>query len=399
MISAARLARDFRLDYQRTLSDLSEGLRSGQIKPTEFSLRDLAANLVIAGDSSLGHEGLRLLEGRGDQLRLLESTGAVTTSAFRLVTGRVIDAAVLEGAQLPGNPLSAAMPVVSGRKRRTEMPSPTIPLKEGKSVGDIQEAEEYPVLGIYGERVKNMPARKKGFQIPITREAVLEDDTGALLDAARQSGQMIAREKEHLITDFVAGLISNCVIEQRRGDTGDVVKNLFYLAADTERWANSHVNALVDFTDIDAAAAMLELNVLPGTESNPVLLQRVLLVPERARSNAFRVLNAMETRTGSSPQTVAPNPLNDLGITLISSPHLYQRNLASGANDAQSAGRWYYGDMAQAFRYYELWPIETQEDNTPSQRLTHDIWTRYTVSEMGVPVAVQPRVWSRNLPA
>ena len=401
MIQASRLAHDWRLDPNRTLADLTEGFRAGHIRPNEFSLRDLACHLIEAAGGPIGWDGLRALEARSDSMRLLEATGAISTSAFRLVSQRMVDAAVMEGARLPDTVLSQVLPVVEGRKRRSEFPSPTIPLEQGKNARDVQEAQEYPVLGIYGERVKNLPTRKKGFQLPITREAILEDDTGSLLQAARDAGAAIARMKEDLICDMVAGLIPDCVIEQRVGDTGDVVSNLFLTSG---RWINSHVNALVDWTDLDDAVNLLIANTIPGTGGPAVLLQRHLLVPEQRRTLAYRILNAIETRSGSGNNTVvAGNPYSGQGgtpgVTLLVSPHLYSRQIAAGVNQTNATGTWYFGDLTQAWRYYQLWPIEVSEEQSPAQRYTHDIWVRYSVSECGVPVCVQPRVWSRNLPA
>jgi hypothetical protein len=396
MISAARIASDFRLDANRAFQDLNQGLAEGHIKPDEFSLRDLATHLTLVNGQPLGYEGMRLLEHRSDQVRLLESSGAVSTSAFRLVTHRIVDAAVIEGSRLPDTVVTPAIPVVSGRKRINEMPSPTLPLAEGKRISDIQETEEYPVVSIYGQRVRTLPARKKGFQIPITREAVLEDDTGALLDAARQCGSIIAREIEHLILDFITGAIPNCVNERRSGDQSDQISNLFL---DSGRWANSAVNPLVDWNDIDDSEAQLTLNTMPDTDGNAVLLRRVMLVTEQRMSNAWRVMNSIETRSGSGNITVAGNPLQQKNITLLAAPHLRARHAAAGLNADQSLGRWYYGDLAQAFRYYQLWPTETREDPQPADGVTRDIWMRFQVSEMGVPVCIQPRVWGRNLPA
>jgi len=205
------------------------------------------------------------------------------------------------------------LPVVEGRKRRSEFPSPTIPLEQGKNARDVQESQEYPVLGIYGERVRNLPVRKKGFQLPITREAILEDDTGALLQAARDAGAAIARMKEDLICDMVAGLIPGCVIEQRVGDTSDVTSDLFLTSG---RWVNSHTNALADWTDLDDATNLLIGNTIPSTGGPAVLLQRHLLVPEQRRSLAYRILNAIETRSGSGSNTlVAGNPYSGQGDT------------------------------------------------------------------------------------
>lgn len=400
MIKASQLARDWRLDPRRTYAALDSAIKSGEVKPNEFSIRDLACHLIEAGGESIGYDGLRALEGRSDSMRLLESSGAISTSAFRLVSQRIVDGAVIEGARLPDTVLSQVLPVIEGRKRRNDFTSPTVPLEQGKNARDIQEAEEYPILGIYGERVRNLPVRKKGFQLPITREAVLEDDTGALLQAARDAGAALARLKEDLICDMVAGLTPNSVIEQRVGDTAEVTSALFLTSG---RWVNSHTNALADWTDLDDATNLLIANTIPATGGPAVLLQRHILVPEQRRALAYRILNAIETRSGSSNVVVAGNPYSGAngapGVTLLVSPHLYARQIAAGVSQANAVGTWYFGDLTQAFRYYQLWPIEVNEDTTPAQRYTHDIWVRFTISECGIPVCVQPRVWSRNLPS
>lgn len=379
-----------------TASALQEALSKKHIRPDEFSLTDLACHLLEAGGQPIGWDGVRDIARRPDQWRLLESAGSVSSAAFRAITHRIVSAAVLEGASVPATPLRSRLRVVTGRVREGEFPAPTMPLAQGRTIGDIGEAEEYPIMPVYGYRMRSLPARKKGAQIPITREAIVADDTGSVLEAARRVGEAIMQTCEDLCADLVGGYIANCVIERLPGASSDTTSNL-YLSSGA--WTNEQVNALADWTDLDDAEALLQGNVLPNTDRPPVLTRRTLIVPTMLGTLAFRILNAIETRSGTSSVVVAPNPQSVQQVELIVSPHLYHRAVAAGASTAQARGRWYYGDLDQAFAYYEIWPLEVAEDATPDSRWTHDIWMRFTASEYGIPVVLQPRIISRNLPA
>lgn len=398
MIKAKQLRRQIASHgLPATVRQLKEALDKRQISPSEFSIRDLAAHLLEANGEPIGWDGLRDLEHRTDEWRLLEAAGAVTSAAFRMVTHRIVHAAVMEGASVPVTPIYDRLRKVQGKVREADLPMASFPLADGKDVGTIGEAEEYPVVGVYGARVRSLPARKKGAQIPITRETVVADDTGRILDAARQVGLFIRQAIEDLCADLVGGYISSCVIERRPGATSDVTSSLYFSSGGD--WTNEHVNALTDWTDFDDAEVLLSTNTLPTTNRPPVLIRRTVLVPDQLHTLAWRILNAIETRSGSGNIVVSPNPTEARGVEMISSPHLYHRAIAAGASAAQARGRWYYGDIDQAFAYYEIWPLEVNEDTSPDARWTHDIWLRFTASEYGIPVVTQARAFSRNLPA
>lgn len=397
MIRAKEIYKSWRADPRQTLADLREAFdrrrenKPGGLAPQDFSLRDLAEWLIC--DSSgepVGSEGVRALaEGR-----LLES-GAASTSAFAAITQRVVNAAVLEGFQMPDMVLSRLIPVVPGKTSTARLVAMTWPLAENKDLV-VGEGQEKPTVGIYAEYVRTLPAEKKAALVPITREAILADDTGGVLSAARQVGEFIALQKERRIVQFLCGLVSNCVIEKRQTDSSEATSDLFLTSG---RWVNSQVNALADWTDIDDAEHLLLGNTVPGTGQPPMLVARHMLVPPQLRTAAFRILNATETRTGTSNIVAAANPLAPLGITLAASPLVYTEQKNAGVADATAKGTWFYGDLARACRYYQLWPLEVVEDNNPGSRVTHDILVQFSASENGVPVITEPRVWCRNLPA
>lgn len=372
MIRAQELFRAFRANPRQTLIDIREALdrrRSNQVggvTPDDFSIRDLAAHFIV--DSHGEPIGLSALESLCRTDRILESDAALTTSAFAVITRQLLNTAVGEGHQLPSFILSAAVPTLRGNREQTRVVDVSLPLKEGKSV-EVEEGQEFPLVGMYGEYAKTPITKKRGAIVAITKEAVLADDTGQILDRARRVGELIGLEKEIALTDYVVGAISDSVTEKRVGDSAEVTKNLFYDSGDSERWTNEQVNALVDWTDIDVAEHLFLGITMPGSGHPPVLTQRTVLTPPQLRSTASRILNATETRSTETGDSIsntvaAANPIRDLGLRHLVSALVYARMVAAGIDEDEAAGTWFYGDMQRAFRYYENWALTVEEDRT-----------------------------------
>lgn len=407
MIRAQELFRAFRANPRQTLVDIREALdrrRSNQVggvAPDDFSIRDLAAHFIV--DSHGEPIGLSALESLCRTDRILESDAALTTSAFAVITRQLLNTAVGEGHQLPSFILSAAVPTLRGNREQTRVVDVSLPLKEGKSV-EVEEGQEFPLVGMYGEYAKTPITKKRGAIVAITKEAVLADDTGQILDRARRVGELIGLEKEIALTDYVVGAISDSVTEKRVGDSAEVTKNLFYDSGDSERWTNEQVNALVDWTDIDVAEHLFLGITMPGSGHPPVLTQRTVLTPPQLRSTASRILNATETRSTETGDSIsntvaAANPIRDLGLRHLVSALVYTRMVAAGIDEDEAAGTWFYGDLQRAFRYYENWALTVEEDRTREATFTHDILVRFKASERGTPVIVDPRYWSKQVPS
>lgn len=402
MVRAAELFKSYRANPHQTVQDLREALdrgrdgKPGGVKPDEFSIRDLAAWAIC--DRHGEPIGLPVLESFCKGELILEADAGLSMSAFASITRQVIVSATLEGYDVPAFVLSKMIPVITGRQEQTKLAGVSLPQKDGKSL-EVPELGEFPLLGMSDEYVKTPAAKKRGGIVAISKEAVLADDTGKILDQARQVGQITALQKELLITDYVIGAVSNCVVEKRVGDSGEVTKNLFYTSTDSERWTNAHVNALADWSDIDTAENLFLANTLPGTGQPPTLIDRLVLVPPQLRSTASRILNATETRSGSGNVVVAGNPVASLGLQMAASPYVYSQLVAAGVAASDAAGTWFYGDLKQSFRYYQRFGLKVEEDRTGEAAFTHDILVRFKASECGTPVVVEPRVWAKNNPS
>jgi len=399
MIKAKELVQQYRSHPAVTLADLQEALRRGRrsepggVRPEDFSLRDLAAHAIC--DKQTGDPiGLSGLEEwcRG---RLIEADGMLTTSLFATITGQILNAAILEGYALPEFVLSSVIPAVNGRERQARFVGVSLPLQDNK-VLEVQEGQEYPSVGMYDEYAKSGDTKKLAALVRITKEAILQDETGQILDQARQIGQFIGLQKETLLTDYVIGAVSGCVIEKRVGDSAEGAYNLFYTSG---RYVNEQVNALGDWTDIDQAENLFLGITMPGTGQPPVLTQHYVLVPPQLRSTAARILTATETRSGSGNVVVAANPLAGLGLKMLTSQLVYSRLVASGVAPATAAGVWFYGDLPRAFRVYQNWDLTVEQNTAGDSAFARDVVAQFKASWRGIPVVVEPRVWSKQIPS
>jgi len=399
MVKATELFKAWKADARQTLADIREALDRGRkgepggLRPEDFSIRNLAAEFIMDRDGN--PIGLRGLESLCGSQRFLEGDGALASSAFAAITGQVVNAAIQEGYRLPAFALSGAVPVLPGRTEQARIVGVSLPLAEGKSL-EVQQGQEYPSLGMYDEYALTPRTVKRGALVAITKEAVLADDTGQILDQARRLGEIIGLQKETALVDYAIGAVSNCVTERRVGDSSEVTSNLFLTSG---RWVNQQVNALADWTDFDDAEALFLGITMPGSGRPPILVERTVLVPPQLRSRVARILSATETRSGSTNVVVAGNPMAGLGVQMIASELVYTRLVASGVAGATAAGTWFYGDLRRALRYYENWPLTVEEDRSREPSFTHDVLVRFKASEKGTPVVVEPRVWSKQTPS
>jgi len=397
MIKAKEIYKHWQSDKRQCLSVLQEALdrgvrgQPGGIKPEEFSLRDLAAHFLMIDGDPIGYEGLRARESG-----YLIEADVVSSTAFAAITQRVVNAAVREGFQLPAVQFSNLLPTVQARSRQTQLPNFTLPLGD-KSDLEYGEGQDRPLVGLMTEYVKSLPYKKRGGRVPVTRETILFDETGRVLDEARRLGEMIALEKERLIVRFITGLIPNCVIEFRKTYSAELTANLFYSSGGN--WTNQQVNAFADWTDIDDAENLILGNTLPGTNLPPVLTRRFIVAPPQLRSAVARILNATEVRSGTSNVVASANPVADLNIQPIVSPLIYSEQVAGGVSGAVAAATWFYGDLLQAFRYVQVWPLEVTESSNESNLRRADIVVEFQASEHGIPMVVEPRVWNKNTPS
>ena len=404
MVRAIELIRSFRASPQQTVEDLREALsrglagQPGGLRPSDFSLRDMAAAGITVGGEPIGLG--RLMEACSGQA-ILED--ALDTTAFATLTRNVVNVAVLEGYQLPAFVLSSAVRQINGPKLFPRVPGVSLPQKGERDL-EVAEAEEIPTVGMSDEYARAGQTKKHGAIVPITKEVVMADDTGLVLESASRVGELIGMERETILTDIICGLVDDCVIERRYGDDNEVTGDLFQ-DGDSESLGDRYTNVaeldLEDWTSVGAAEQLIAAITNPSTEGPMLLTRRFLLVPTQMAFTARRIISATETRnaTSTNNMVVAGNPLASLGITPVTSPMVYARQVAAGVNADVAAGTWFYGDVYRAVAWYQNWGLTVDEDREGEASFTRDILVRFKATIRGIPVVTEPRAWARLSPS
>jgi hypothetical protein len=164
---------------------------------------------------------------------------------------------------------------------------------------------------------------------------------------------------------------------------------------------NLITNALVDYTDIDVALQQFDGFTDPETGEPIVTQTNQILVPASLLYAARRVVNASEVRQGAVsatvPLTIGPNPLMDpshggaqavSNFEILQSPYVQARMTAGSV----TASTWWIGNFLRAFRYMEVWPMNSVQMPANSMwQFTNDVVRAWKVSEYGVPAVIEPR--------
>lgn len=371
------LKRRYQLDGpELTVRHLSEALAERHLQPEDFSLRDLAEALVPDGG-----EWVRLLDPRSGG-SLTEAADGVDITAFQNVAGQVIYAKILDAYQQEAFVASKLVDTIPTRLDGEKIPG-VGPL--GDVDAEVGPGMPFPHLGFGEDYIETPATTKRGFIVPVTKEAIFFDRTNLILRRASEVGELLGLNKEKRLLDLVIGATNNY---KWRGTSYDTYRT-------SGEWVNELAgNELVDWTNVDAAEQLLANIVDPNT-NEPVLLRgtNVLVMPAY-RHAAHRVFNAAEIHyaaSGSSTSTIAANPLGN--YTVAESRLAYRRVLATGEAADDAKKWWFLGDFRKAFAYMENWPITvTQAPRGSEAEFSQDIVLRFKASERGAAAVIDPRL-------
>jgi hypothetical protein len=370
------LRRRYELDGpQRTAEHLGEALRERHLRPDDFSLRDLAEALVPDG-----REWVRLLDPRAaGGVALLESADGVDVTAFQNVAGQVIYAKILEAYQQESFVVSRLVDTIPTRLDGELIPGVG---KVADNIDEVGPGMPFPHLGFGEDYIETPSTTKRGFIVPVTKEAIFFDRTNLVLRRAAEVGEVLGLNKEKRLVDLVIGVTNNYKSNGANYDT--------YQAA--APWINVlESNELVDWTNVDAAEQLFA-DMLDPVTGEPVLVSATtVLVMPAYRHAAHRVFNAAEVNyTAGGTTTAAANPLGNYRVA--ESRLAYRRIVASGEAAADAKKWWFMGDFKKAFAYMENWPITVTQAPLGSEAdFTHDIVLRFKASERGAAAVMNPR--------
>ncbi|MAT73058.1 MAG: hypothetical protein CMJ58_26540 [Planctomycetaceae bacterium] len=372
------LKRRYELDgAEQTVRHLSEALEQRALRPEDFSIRDLAEALIPDGREWVG-----LLDPRtSGSVSVTEASDGVDVTAFLNITGQVIYSKILEAYTQEAFVMSKLVQTVPTRLDGEKIPGAT------RVTGDIDEVAPgmpFPNLGFGEEYIETPSTSKRGFIVPVTKEAIFFDRTHLVLSRAAEVGEILGLNKEKRLLDLLIGVTNNY---KHNGTTHNTYQT-------SGPWVNElAANELVDWTQVDAAEQLFAEMTDPAT-GEPVLLRGTnVLVTPAYRHAAHRVFNAAEINyaaAGGETTTTAANPLGNYRVD--ESRLAYRRIVASGVAAAEAKKWWFIGDFRKALAYMENWPITVTQAPLGSEAdFTNDVVLRFKASERGAAAVLNPR--------
>jgi hypothetical protein len=251
-------------------------------------------------------------------------------------------------------------------------------------VSEVHPGMPYPHLGFGEDYVETPSTTKRGFIVPVTREAIFFDRTYLVLSRAAEVGEVLGLNKEKRLLDLALGVTNNY---KWRGANHNTYKT-------SGEWVNElSDNELVDWTDVDAAEQLFA-DILDPNTGEPVLVSaNTVLVMPAYRHAAHRIFNSPEIRytaPGAATETLAANPLGNYRVE--ESRLAYRRLLAAGLDADEAKKVWLIGDFQKAFAYMENWPITVTQSPVNSEAdFNNDIVVRFKASERGAAAVLNPR--------
>ena len=144
-----------------TMHHIQEAIAKKEISPSDFSLRDMACNLIDGGREMVD-DWYRSYRGG---VQVTEAAHAVDTGAFSNITGQLVFSAIQEGMQLDeliGDQLVSIFPSAF----QDEEKLPGISAISDEFEDNIIQGEPYPLVGMSEEWVTIPAAEKKGGILP-----------------------------------------------------------------------------------------------------------------------------------------------------------------------------------------------------------------------------------------
>ena len=372
-------------NHYDALVGLTASLDKGTVKPEDFSIREIFEECVPDGRELIETWSPR---GGSSSTTLIEAAGAIASSDFSSISGQIVYTRLIEKLQAEEYKFTQMIPTQS-------TPYDGEKIAGIAGLGDqaeiVPEGESFPLIGTGEDWIETPSTTKRGFIVPITKEAIFFDRTGELLQTAGAVGESLAINKEKRAID--------CVIDENTTAHRYKWRGTVYATYQASSpWDNiTASNPLVDFTDVDNANQTLNAITDPNTGEPVVVEATVLIIDKSQELDVMRILNAtnlhyavVDNQASAGTLRIgtdSPNPMGN-AFELLTTRLLTSRQ----ATDTT----WYYGNPRKAFVYMENWPIAVIQEDGGYEMFHRDIVTQYRCSERGQYAVIEPRVMCEN---
>ncbi len=361
-------------DGRQFWRELSEGVASRQVDWRRFSVRNVFREFVQDGNALIPH--FSPTSQGTDRVQLVEA--GVDTGAFANITGQIVYSRTLDAFNDPafiGPRLAQTIP--------TEFNGEKIPgiARLGDNAESVGEGEAFPTVGTSEEWIETPTTTKRGYIVPVTKEAIFFDRTGLVLQRAAEVATWLGVNKEKRLIDAAAGVTS---LYRRNGAAAEAT---YQDSAAGHVFDNlSASTALQDYSDIETALLLFDAIPDPNTGEPIMLNPNQIMIPSALKMTLAAILTATEFRrvTNTNNTTISGNPLGASNFEVLSNQWVKART--------SSASTWFIGDFMGAFAYMENWPITTAQAPPDSHlEFNNDIAAQYKVSERGTVAALEIR--------
>jgi hypothetical protein len=268
--------------------------------------------------------------------------------------------------------------------------------------GNVTEGEPYPDVGLSEQFITIPAAEKKGGIIGVTKEALIADRTGILIERMRSIGKALGIRREKSIIDVAIGAVNPYSWKgEDRLTYGDGAT-----AGEALGFINETAEALVNETDIQVAENLYRRMRDPATNEPLGFSPNVLLVTPALEWQARGIINATQIREGAVGAAPAQQQIGATrmpgwaqNLSILSNEWVRDRLLAAIAASAGGWGgldedlAWFLGTPQAAFVWKEIWPLTVEEEppNSPAQ-FEQDVVMRFKASYKGAAGVREPRL-------
>ncbi len=382
-LNAARQGRE----EHRFWEDIEYAFDKKELVPSDFSIRELFYGFVEDGRELVDSWGRGRKYVPGSGVKLYEASDAVNTGDFSNISGQIVYNAIMEAFKSEAYVFSLLIPT-----QQTEFNGEKIAgiTRLGDQALIVPEGTEFPFVGISETWINTPVTVKRGMILPMTKEAIFFDRTGLILSRGAEVGTFLGLNKEKRAIDVV---IDENTTAHRHSER-DTVRATYQT---TTPWDNvTASNPLDDWTAIDAANQTLNGIVDPDTGEPVEITATTLICTKQLELTANRIKNATEVRLQKGGFATS----GDLEATTVSGNMVGTFEIVTSrllAARAATDTTWLWGDPRKAFRYFENFPLTTEQATGNSHDEFHrDIAMQWKTSERGAYATMEPRVMIEN---
>lgn len=368
-INLRELRKRIELDgADNTAQHLTEALKQGDLKPDDFSLRDLAESFMPGGLTQI--EQMEVLT-EDAAIPLVNTVGAVIDTKIKEAYNQEVFAA---------SKLIRTIPTrLNGEKIHTfgAVCDNNLVVAPGSS---------YTTANLHADYIETPATTKRGLIIPVTKEAVFFDQTHHLLERAAEVGEILALNKEKQILDVILGIVGT----YKQNGTS---RNTYSIGGVNLPWKNLlSGNELLNWENIERAEDLFGEMTDP-VSGNAVLIEpnAVLVMPPK-RHLAHRLFYASSVSYDNGAASTISTIRNPFAKYRLVSSRLAYQQLKLQPSETNPEKVWFIGNFRKAFAYMENWGLTVSRSMPGDESdFTQDIVVRFKASERGTPAVLDPR--------